>query len=364
MRKRGRGALIAVCLVALILFGVIYETWSTLTTVFEPPAAGQTRQIALVIQQGESTSQIADELYAKGLIRNPLAFRIWARIKGLDTQLQAGAYILTPGMNTDAIIAKLLNGQPDEQRLLVVDGYRLEQIAHYANKMGLSNFNEQDFLNYTHHPDQFPDKAKYPLLHNLKSMEGLLYPDTYLIPVNYNAVQVIDMMLDETNQVVQANNLVALAQQHGLNEYQMLTLASIVQHEASNAGQMPLIAGIYLKRIQHPSPDIGGPMLQSDPTVEYARDTDTPPSTIGGYWIDLNSSGTGPSVDPHSPWNTYTHPGWPPTPISSPSLLAMKASASPAATNCYFFFTKPSDGSLVCEPTYTQIVRDQQKYLH
>ena len=356
MRKRGRGALIAVFLLALIIFGVIYGAWSTITTVFEPPAATHTGPITLIVKDGETTAQIADDLYAHGLIRNPLAFRIWARIKGLDTRLQAGAYILTPGMSIDGIIAKLLQQQPDEKRLAVIPGWRLEQIAAQASTLGLVNFNKQDFLNYVHHPAQFPDQAKYPILQKATSMEGLLFPDTYLIPLNYNTVQVLDMMLNEFTQVVQQYNLASQAQQHQLSLYTMVVLASIVQREAANVKQMPLIAGIYWKRIYQPSADVGSPILQADPTVQYGRDTDTPPASADGYWAPLNN--TGGKVDPNSRWNTYTHQGWPPTPIASPGLDALKAAASPAQTDCYYFFSK-KDGSLVCAPTYAQMLQKE-----
>ena len=357
MRKRGRGALIAVFLIALIIFGVIYGVWSTITTVFEPPAATHAGSITLIVKDGETTAQIADDLYARGLIRNPLAFRIWARLKGLDTRLQAGAYILTPGTSIDGIIAKLLQQQPDEKRLAVIDGWRVEQIAAQASTLGLVNFNEQDFLKYVHHPDQFPDRAQYPILQNAPSMEGLLFPDTYLIPLNYNTVQVLDMMLNEFTQVVQQYNLAAQAQQHQFSLYNMIVLSSIVQREAAKTSQMPLIAGIYWKRIYQPSADVGGPYLKSDPTVEYARETDNPPAN-GVYWQNLDNFGIGGNVDPNSRWNTYTHQGWPPTPIASPSLDALKAAASPAQTNCYYFFSK-KDGSLVCAPTYAQMLQEE-----
>jgi UPF0755 protein len=360
MKKRGRGAMIAVFLVTIVVFGAMYGAWTTITGVFSPPAITQTTQISLVIQSGETTPEIADDLYKKGLIRNPLAFRIWARIKGLDTQLQAGAYLLTSGISIDQIIAKLQNGQPDEKRLAVIDGWRLEQIAAQASQAGLTNFNEQQFLTYTHHPGQFPDAAKFPILQNAPSMEGLLYPDTYLIPVNYNTVQVIDMMLTEFDQVVQQNNLVALAQQHQLSEYQMVVLASIAQREAANNGQMPLIAGIYWKRIYQPSSEIG-PYLQADPTVQYAYDTDNPPSSAAKYWGHLGN--TGGKVYPSSHWNTYKYQGWPPTPIASPNLKALQAAASPAQTNCYYFLSNPKDGSLICASTYQKFQQLEQQYL-
>ncbi len=351
--------MISVFLLAVIIFSGIWLLWSTITTVFEPPVTHSTSQIPLVIQSGESTQQIADDLLNKGLIRNALAFRAWARIKGLDTKLQVGAYNLTPDMTIDQIIARLLDGKPDEKRLLVVDGFRLEQIANQADAMNITYFSKKDFLNYTHHPDQFPDKGKYAILSKHLDMEGLLYPDTYLVPLNFTTVQLIDAMLDEFTQAVQTNNLVAQAQQHQLNEYEMVTLASIVQREASNTIDMPLVAGIYWNRVLKPNDETVG-NLQSDPTVEYARDTINPPSQ---YWVTLDKSGTGDTVVPDSPWNTYTHKGWPPTPISSPNIFALRAAASPQKTDCYYFLSKPSNGRIVCAATYAQFQVLEQQYL-
>src|SRR6185437_14538580 len=98
MRKQGRGAIIAVFLVAIVIFGVIYEAWSMVTTVFEPPATNQSKQVTLTIQKNDTPAQVADELYHDGLIRNPTAFVVWAKVKGLDKTLEAGVYTLTPGM--------------------------------------------------------------------------------------------------------------------------------------------------------------------------------------------------------------------------------------------------------------------------
>lgn len=362
MKTRWSGTIIAVFLTTVIVFAGLWETSNALTTAFGPPTGPQAGQVLLVIQEGESTQQIADDLQARGLIHNALAFRLWARIKGLDIHLQAGVYNLTPGMTTDQIITRLQNGHPDSKRVVVRDGYRLEQIANDIAAAGLSHFDKPTFLYYTHHPDQFPDRGKYPLLHGLSNMEGLMYPDTYPVPVTYNTVQIIDMMLDEFNQTVQHYNLVAQARQHQLTEYQMVILASMIQREASNTGQMPKIAGIYWNLANNPTSETVG-LLSSDPTVEYAYDTDHPPAN-GHYWVDLNQYGSGKTVERKSPWNTYLHKGWPPTPISSPNLFALKAAASPEKTNCYFFLTKPSDGSLVCEQTYAQHLQDVQKYLN
>ncbi|HEY3992981.1 MAG TPA: endolytic transglycosylase MltG [Ktedonobacteraceae bacterium] len=364
MTKRpGRGTVIALCLVTLVFLGISYGAWTTITTQFSPPVVTQNTQTSLVIQQGESTQEIAEDLYKRGQIRNALAFRIWARIKGLDTRFQAGAYTLTPGMSVDQIITKLQKGQPDERRLVIIEGMRLEQIGAQTQKLELLNFHQQDFLQYTHHLNLFPDRAKYPLLQHVPTMEGLLFPDTYLIPLSASTTQVIDLMLNRFNQILLQYKLIQLAQQHQLSAYQMIILASIVQREAANAGQMPLIAGIYWKRLYQPSAEVGT-LLEADPTVQYARDTDYPPSSANDYWKPLTD--VGGKIDPASPWNTYNarHPGWPPTPIASPSLTALKAAASPMPTDCYFFLTKPADGSLVCASTYAKFQRLEHQYLH
>ncbi|MGH2480173.1 MAG: endolytic transglycosylase MltG [Ktedonobacteraceae bacterium] len=361
MRKRGRGAMIAVFLVALLIFGTVWSVWTVATTIFEAPPLTNTSNhtITLTIQEGESTQQIADDLEAKGLVRSALAFRLWARIKGLDKTLEAGIYILAPGMTIDQIIARLQNGQPDEKRLAVIEGTRLEEIANAASQSGLQRFDKQQFLQYVKHPETFPDRANYPILQQIpqgQSMEGLLFPDTYQMPVNYDAVKVIDSMLNEFTQQVQNNHLDTLAQKNGLTTYQMIILASIVQREVRFTNDMPQVASVYWNRVQKPNAETRG-LLGADPTVQYARDTDNPPAK---YWQPLKD--VGGQIDAKSPWNTYNTPGWPPTPIASPGLKALLAAASPAQTNYYFFLSKP-DGHNVYEATYAQFLKDVHQYL-
>src|SRR5258707_10768488 len=111
-RSRGRIAIVAVFLLGLLIFGGVYFAWTTVTDIFQPVTTGQGKTIALVIQSGESTLQIADDLQAKGLIRNALAFRVWARIKGLDTHLQAGAGKLETSMTIDSRLRHCIKASP------------------------------------------------------------------------------------------------------------------------------------------------------------------------------------------------------------------------------------------------------------
>src|SRR5438270_8281237 len=138
MKRRGsRAAIIAVLLLGILIFGVVYFAWTTVTDVFQPVSSGQGKTIPLVVQSGEVTSQIADQLQTDGLVRNALAFKLWARFKGLDTHLQAGVYNLNSSMTIDTIINQLLQAQPDELVVSVPPGLRIEQIAQRVDAAGL-----------------------------------------------------------------------------------------------------------------------------------------------------------------------------------------------------------------------------------
>ncbi len=212
-------------------------------------------------------------------------------------------------------------------------------------------------------------------------MEGLLFPAKYDIPVDGDARVVVNQMLTAFDDYVshpnlvpkaQANNpcyslvntkqeqpnLVPKAQKNKLNEYQMVILASLVQREINNVQDASCVASVYWNRIYKPANGTVG-LLQSDPSVEYARDSETHPAK---YWAPLNDIGD--NIATNSPWNTYLNKGWPPTPICSPGLAALTAAAAPPTTNYYYFLGKPSDGRIVFASTPEQFQQDIQKYLH
>ena len=360
MKKRGqRGAIVAVLLIGLLIFGGVYFAWTTVIDVFQPVNTDQGKTVTIVIQSGDDARQIADELQAKGIIRNALAFRIWARIKGLDTHLQAGAYNLNTSMTIDSIIGQLLNAQPDEYVVSVPEGSRIEQVVQRLGAAGLPKFKTQEFLKYTKNPAQFPDAARYPILKSIPSgdsMEGLLFPDTYLIPVNATARDVVNMMLTEFNDKVQQNHLEALAHKNHLSLFQMVILASIVEREVIFDKDRPLVASVYWNRIYMPNAETVG-LLNADPTVQYARDSQPGTTT---YWKPLQDVGV--NIAPDSPWNTYIHKGFPPTPICNPGLASMIAASTPARTEYYFFLSK-KDGTNVYAKTLAEFEADKQKYL-
>jgi UPF0755 protein len=347
MRRSSSGiaiAMLAVMLLGSLIFGTSLYLWNTATDIFLPVNTNSQATIGLEIKSGEDTAAIANDLYNKGLIRNVLAFRIWSRVKGLDTKLQAGLYKgLSPSMSINDITEQLLNGQPDAIPVLIPEGYRLEQIANAFDQATpkLVNFNKSQFLDYVRNVDHFPDKANYPILQSIPagdSMEGLLFPSTYEVPVGSTARDVVNQLLTQMENVIQQNHLDTLAQQHQYqNVYQLINLASIVERETGNPAYRGDVASVYWNRTFKPNDETVG-LLNSEPTVQYARDSENPPQQ---YWGPVDDDPRNIATD--SPWNTYIHTGLPPTPICSPGLASLMAAANPPSTD-YFFFFAAKDG--------------------
>jgi UPF0755 protein len=363
-KHRGpRGSIVAVFLLGILIFAGALFLWNTGVQIFEPvdpPASART--ISIQIQPGETTAQVADDLQARGLIHSALAFRIWARIKGLGAQLQAGGYShLKTSMSISDLINQFLVGTPDVLYVTIPEGYRIEQIGGVFAGQGLANFKKKDFLTYTKHPNQFPDAAKYPVLKLIPhgdSMEGLLFPATYNIPLDADARYIVNRMLTAFDDYVQKSGLVAMARANNMNEYQMVILASLVQREINNTRDAPGVAGVYWNRARNVVPNDTAGYLGSDPSVEYARDSLHPASR---YWLPLQDSGK--NVASGSPWNTYVNQGLPPTPICSPGLATLKAAAAPTRSG-NFYFLSTNTGSIVYAKTYTDFQKLEQKYLH
>ena len=345
--KKSRAGLISVLVVAVVIFVVSLVAWNTFTSVFQPADSKNNKTVALEIRPGESTAEIANDLQNKGLIRNALVFRIWARVRGLDSQLQAGVYKkLTPDMTVDGIINQLLQAQPDAVAVVVPEGWRLEQVANaYAQSQpALSNFKKDDFLKYAKDINAFDTyvkgkykmsaRDKYPILKSIpdgKGMEGFLFPASYQVDLKSDAGDAIGLMLTAMNDVVKKNNLEAQAQQHKMSLYDMVNLAAVVERETGYAPDRDNVASVYWNRIYRRNDETVG-KLNADPTVQYARDSDQTPTK---YWLPLNT--VGGDTAPNSPYNTYNTAGLPPTPICSPGLLSMMAVANPKQTDYYFF---------------------------
>lgn len=281
------------------------------------PANPGSSKVRFVVAQGATFHEVADTLHRTGLIDSVTVFDLYARYKHLDRNVQAGAYELSRNLNMIQILAALQTAIPDEIFVTVPEGYTIQKTAALLDKGGVIKGSD-----YTAQAVQ--GKFNYDFLKDLPpgaSLEGFLFPDTYLIPRSGTAKDLITQQLeafklkwDQTRQ--------GQAAARKLNALQVVTIASLIEREARFQEDRPLVASVIYNRLA------AGWALQIDATVLYAK----------GVW---QSTVTIDDRKINSPYNTYLHTGLPPGPIANPGIKAIDAALQPADTGYFFYLSDP-----------------------
>ncbi len=278
-----------------------------------------------IITQGESVPSVAGRLEAEGLVHNGDALRDYLIYKGLDVSMQAGNYTLSPAMSIVDIANELQDPAPGDATFVVLPGWRLEEVAASIPTSGL-NMTPAEFLAVAvSHP------MGYEFFDPSASSEGYLFPDTYILPRDSTPEELRDALVRNFGLHLTGELREGFARQ-GLSVYKGVTLASIVEREAIADEEKPVIASVFINRLN------AGMKLDSDPTVQYAIGFNVAQQT---WWTNPLS---GADLQFISPYNTYQNVGLPPGPIASPGLSALRAVAFPVDT-LYFFFQARCDGS-------------------
>lgn len=298
----------------------------------QQPAGDDDTPLDFTVEPGESIASIASRLQQAGLIRDAGLFRNYVRYMGLDAGIQAGHFTLRKTMTIPEIAKALGYAAADELVFRIIEGWRLEQIAEAISatlKPAGAQIDPQEFLTLAR-----TGAFDYDFLQDRPAgatLEGFLFPDTYRLDRGTTARALIEKMLANFGARVTPELRQGIAQQ-GLNLYQGVIIASIVEREAVIPEERPLIASVYLNRLKI------GMKLDADPTVQYAL----------GYQKDTGEWWKRPlllaDLEMDSPYNTYRHPGLPPGPIANPGLDAIRAVAHPAETD-FLYFQADCDGS-------------------
>lgn len=296
----------------------------------ETPAGSDGTPVVFLVRPGETAADIAARLERQGLISDARLFRRYAQYHKLDNRIEAGEFTLRQTMTIPEIARALQEARRPEQTVTVREGLRLEQVA--AEVARQTTIDEQAFLQLARHDWRDRPYASV-LLSKLPEgapLEGFLYPDTYRLPEDPTADDMLERMITTFRERV-TPELEASAAQQGLDLYQLVTLASIVEREAVVAEERRVIAGVYQNRLA------AGWRLEACPTVQYAL------SSPDNWWPEITLNDTAAL----SPYNTYQSGGLPPGPICSPGLASIKAAADPADTNYFFFLVDctKDDGS-------------------
>jgi UPF0755 protein len=265
---------------------------------------------------GSTLGEISKQLYEKKIISNEQMFRWAVQVMGKEKEIPVGTFQLVDTQSNYDIIKQLVYGSPELIKVRLLEGWSVKQIAAHLN----------DVMGFE--LDEILDISKdYHFLkkHNIKAstIEGYLFPDTYLFFNGDTPTSVLDNVVSEYKNFWR-DAFRDRARELNMTEHEVVTLASIIEGEAIYDKERPTISGVYHNRLNR------GMRLQADPTIQYIIE-DGPRRLLNR---DLR-------ID--SPYNTYKHKGLPPGPINSPGAQSLKAALYPEE-NEYLFFVARGDG--------------------
>ena len=277
------------------------------------PVSGHSREKVVAIPPGSRFDSTSSVLQQSGLVGSPIRFKIVAMASGYDKRIKAGEYLLHTHMSPLEILEKLVDGKERLIRVTVPEGCTMIQVADILEKRGWT-FRER-FL------DLVNDRAFVGSLElEAPSLEGYLFPDTYLFPRNVRPEKMIACMVDRFKFTF-SPDWTNRAKELGLTRHQAVTLASIIEKETGASFERPLIASVFHNRLKR------GMRLESDPTVIY----DIP---------EFDGNITRKHLEAATPYNTYKIEGLPPGPIANPGKASLEAALYPSKTDYLFFVSK------------------------
>lgn len=311
------------------------------------PAGTDPTQRPFQIDPGEPARYVAARLQQEGFVKDAGLFNLYLRVNELERRIDAGNFILSENMTVPQIADALQNALSPEAVVTIPEGFRAEEIADRLLAKNVIS-DRKTFLDVVRNPRQLSIFNDYKFLQSIPadgSLEGFLFPDTYRMPVFASSMNlVMAPFLDNFERKISSAEFSDGSS--GLRGRDIINLASIVEREAVQADERPLIASVYVNRINNACPDVGGRYLQADPTVQYAK------GVQGNWWWKPTDIREYSTVD--SPFNTYLHEGLPPAPIANPGESAIEAARNPAATAYCFFLGTGEDGRHVFASTLTE----------
>ena len=313
----------------LVLLALASTLWLVDRLERPPAPPGPPAQVDVYFPPGTSTGAIFRRLTAEGVVPNARLAELYYRFLASATPLQAGEYQFERPMPIREVIRRMGRGDVVQHSVVVAEGLTSEETFQLFLDAGVGT--PEAFRTAFADPDLLPGLAA-----GAPNLEGFLFPETYRVTRSNSARQVVERMLEQFRRRF-TPELRDRARALGLTPRQAVTLASIVQKETGLQREAPIVAGVYLNRLDR------GMRLQADPTVTFALKRD-------GRWTGLLHRS---DYAYDSPYNTYLYDGLPPGPICNPGQAALAAAVSPAHTE-YFYFVADASGGHTFSRTFEQ----------
>ncbi len=346
-----RIVLIIFIITLLILSGIVGGGYLYIKSALQPVNPESTKQVEVSIPIGSSPTKIANILEENGIVKNAKIFRYYTKFKN-ESGFQAGEYKLTPSMTFEEIIASLKTGKIIEEvkfTLTIPEGKQLVQIAkiigektNQGEEEVFNKFNDEKFI--AELMKLYPSVLTNEILHEdiLYPLEGYLFPATYpFYKENPTIEDIVKTMLDKTEEILIKYQ--GLADEKDMSPHQLLTMASLIEEEATAQTDRQKISSVFYNRINIDMP------LQTDPTVIYALGEHVDRVLYDHLEID-------------SPYNTYKVRGLPPGPIANAGEMSIEAALNPSETD-YLYFLATSTGEVIFTRTLKEHNREKAKHI-
>ncbi len=276
------------------------------------------------LRSGMGARAVAAELASQGLLSHPRTFLVFARLREVDRDLQAGRYVIPPNASMKDLLALLSAGPNVREPVTIREGSRVEEIAGVL--AGAAAVDSAAFVALAR-DDATARRLGVPG----PTLEGYLFPETYEFSWGVTPEDAAAIMVAEYREVM-TPALAARAESLGLGERSAVTLASVIEAETGLPDERARVSAVFHNRLH------AGWNLEADPTVRYATRNFTNEITVDELAFD-------------SPYNTYRYPGLPPGPIGSPGRASIHAALFPLMPSDEFFFVASGDGGHVFSRT-------------
>lgn len=279
-------------------------------------ACGGEGNARVTVPAGATMREAADSLEAAGIVGSARAFRFYAKLTGRDRSIKPGLYILDRAASWNAVVEALVAGKGIVLTVTIPEGWDIKtMVPVIAETMKVPAATLDTATQDTALIRQLGIPAA--------TLEGYLFPETYLIPEGSGALPIVRRLVSEFERRWKPEWNAQL-ERLGMTRHQVMTLASIIEKEARVASERPTISAVYHNRLKR------GMLLQADPTILYALGRHAPRVLYRDLEVD-------------SPYNTYRHVGLPPGPIASPGAASIEAALFPADVP-YLYFVAHPDG--------------------
>ena len=297
-------------IVAAVVLGILLAFYSLILLW---PQGNPYDSVKVTIPKGASLKEVSATLQDYNIIRNERSFLLAVKTLGYEKDIPAGRFKLVKASTNFEIIDQLVNGIQVNKRVTILEGWTIDVIAfELQDKIGIN-------------PDEFKNACTNELLLwkwgiSEESVEGYLFPNTYLFSEEEDIQDIIGRMINEYKQRITIEFRDRMKELE-MEEKEVITLASIIEGEAIYDKERPIISGVYHNRLNI------GMRLQADPTIQYIIE--------GSPRRLLNKD-----LKIKSPYNTYLNKGLPPGPINNPGIESIRAALYPAKTDFLYFVAR------------------------